>query len=232
MKMKGSSGLNLNNRKKQDVIPEASVQTHGLPLNWLAPVYDRICSTFGLGLAFRETTLRHAVLKPGERVLDVGCGTGVLTRLAAEVVGEKGHVIGIDPAPKMISIAKENATREKSRAGFRLSTIENLPFEDNSFDCVLSSFMIHHLSPDLKLTGLTEVYRVLRPGGRLLVVDIYLPVNLLWWIIAWVLYFSRFTRDHIAGRLPSYFKKAGFHQVETVGHSKGILTFWLAHKPN
>ena len=85
---------------------------------------------------------------------------------------------------------------------------------------------------DLKLTGLTQVYRVLKPGGRLLAVDIYRPVNLLWWIIAWVLYFSRFTRDHIAGRLPSYFRKAGFHQVETVGHSKGILTFWLAHKPN
>src|SRR4030067_786271 len=188
--MKESPGLNSSKRKKQEVIPEASVQTRGMPLNWLAPVYDRICSTFGLGLAFRETTLRYAVLKPGERVLDVGCGTGVLTRLAAGVVGEKGHVIGIDPATKMISIAKENAAIEKSRAGFRLSTIENLPFEDNSFDCVLSSFMIHHLPPYLNLAGLTEVYRVLRPGGCLLVVDIYRPVNLLWSIIAWASYFS------------------------------------------
>ena len=96
--MKESPGLNSSKRKKQEVIPEASVQTRGMPLNWLAPVYDRICSTFGLGLAFRETTLRHAALKPGERVLDVGCGTGVLTRLAAEVVGEKGQAVGIDPA--------------------------------------------------------------------------------------------------------------------------------------
>ena len=77
---------------------EPSPETDGMPLNWLAPVYDRLCSTFGLGLAFRETTLRHAALKPGERVLDVGCGTGVLTRLAAEVVGEKGQAVGIDPA--------------------------------------------------------------------------------------------------------------------------------------
>lgn len=218
-------------KTKGKVALESRSETHGMPLNWLAPVYDRICSTFGLGPAFRETTLRYAALKPGERVLDVGCGTGVLTRLAAEFVGKKGHAVGIDPATKMISIAKENATREKSRAGFRVATIENLPFEDNSFDCVLSSLMIHHLPPDLKLTGLTEVYRVLRPGGCLLAVDIYRPVNLLWWIIAWVLYFSRFTRDNIAGRLPSYFRKAGFHQVETVGHSKGILTFWLAQKP-
>jgi phosphoethanolamine N-methyltransferase len=164
--------------------------------------------------------------------LDVGCGTGVLTRLAAKVVGEKGQAVGIDPATKMISTAKENAAIEKSHAGFRVATIENLPFEDNSFDCALSSLMIHHLPPDLKLSGLTEVYRVLRPGGRLLVVDIYRPVNPLWWIIAWMLYFSKFTRDHIAGRLPSYFRKAGFQQVETVRDWKGILTFWLVHKPN
>ena len=230
--MKGSSGLKLSNRQKQEVLPEASVQTHGMPLNWLAPVYDRICLTFGLGLAFRKTTLRCAALKPGERVLDVGCGTGVLTRLVAEVVGEKGQAVGIDPATKMISIAKENAAIEKSRAEFRVAAIENLPFEDSSFDCVLSSLMIHHLPPDLKLTGLTEIYRVLKSGGRPLAVDIYRPVNLLWWIIVWVLYLTKFTRDHIAGRLPSYFRKAGFHQVETVGHWKGILTFWLAHKPN
>ncbi len=211
---------------------KGSSQTRGMPLNWLAPVYDRICSTFGLGLAFRETTLRYAALKPGERVLDVGCGTGVLTRLAAEVVGEKGKAVGIDPAPKMISIAIENAANERSQAEFRVAVIENLPFENDSFDCVLSSFMIHHLPPDLKLTGLTEVYRVLKPGGRLLSVDIYRPTNPLWWLIVWLLYLTKFTRDHIAGRLPSYFKKAGFHQVETVGHWKGILTFWLAHKPN
>ena len=146
---------------------KGSSQTRGMPLNWLAPVYDRICSTFGLGLAFRETTLRYAALKPGERVLDVGCGTGVLTRLAAKVVGEKGQVVGIDPAPKMISIAIENAAIERSQAEFRVAVIENLPFENDSFDCVLSSFMIHHLPPDLKLTGLTEVYRVLKPLCRI-----------------------------------------------------------------
>ena len=140
-----------------------------------------------------------------------------------EVVGKEGRAVGIDPATKMISIAKENDAIEKSRGEFRVATIENLPFEDNSIDCVLSSLMIHHLPPDLKLTGLTEVYRVLKPGGRLLVVDIYRPVNPLWWIIAWVLYFSRFTRDHIAGRLPYYFRKAGYGEVVGL---EGLLSLW------
>ena len=210
---------------------KGSSQTRGMPLNRLAPVYDKLCATFGLGRGFRDATLRYAALNPGERVLDVGCGTGVLTRLAAEAVGQEGRVVGIDAAPMMIDVARKNAALKKSRAEFRVATIENLPFEDSSFDCVLSSLMIHHLPPDLKLTGLTEIYRVLRPGGRLVAVDIYRPTNPLWWIVVWLLYLTKFTRDHIAGRLPSYFKKAGFHQVETVGHWKGILTFWLAYKP-
>lgn len=208
------------------------IQTRGLPLNWLAPFYDRVCRTFGLGRPFRERTLRHAALKPGELVLDVGCGTGVLTRLAAESLGKNGHVIGIDPAQRMISVARENAAIEKNQAEFRLSVIENLPFEDNSFDCVLSSFMIHHLPPDIKITGLTEVYRVLKPGGRLLVVDIYRPVKPVWWLIVWALYLSRFTRDNIAGRLPEYFRKAGFLHIENVDCWKGLVSFWLAVKPH
>ncbi|MCC6545367.1 MAG: methyltransferase domain-containing protein [Nitrospirae bacterium] len=207
--------------------------TRGMLLDWLAPIYDWGCPKIGIGPTFRNTTLRYAGLKAGEQVLDVGCGTGVLTRLAADVVGPTGQVIGIDPGPKMIAIARNNTAQERSRAEFRLDAIENLPFEDDRFDCVLSSFMIHHLPPDLKFKGLAEVYRVLKPGGRLLVVDISRPSNPLWWFFIWPLLFLRgpFTKDHFTGRLIGYFLEAGFYPVETVGHWAGIVSFWLAHKP-
>ncbi|MBI4714979.1 MAG: methyltransferase domain-containing protein [Nitrospirae bacterium] len=201
-----------------------------MPLDWLAPFYDRYCSKVGLGPKFREETLRHAALRPGERVLDVGCGTGVLTRLAARTVGSEGSVVGIDPYPKMIQIARENALAEGCDIEFKLAAIENLPFEENRFDCVLSSHMIHHLPPDLKLQGLGEVFRVLRPGGRLVVVDIAKPANPFWWVFVWPLLFWSFTQDHLRGRLDSYFRRVGFSRVETLGHWRGLLTFYLAYK--
>ena len=144
-------------------------------MRWQAPFYDAGCALIGLGRRFRQETLRHAALKPGEWVLDVGCGTGVLTRLAAEAVRPNGEVIGIDPAPRMIAVARRNAARAGDRAEFRLGVIERLPFDDGCFDMAFSSLMLHHLPPELKREGLREVYRVLRPGGRLVVVDLDRP---------------------------------------------------------
>lgn len=210
--------------------PEPAPHTGGTLLEWIAPVYDWYCPKIGLGQAFRKLTLRYAGVRAGEEVLDVGCGTGVLTRLAAEAVGRTGSATGIDPGPKMIGIARKNAALEGSRAEFKLAAIEDLPFGDNSFDCVLSSFMLHHLPPELKLKGLLEVHRVLKPGGRLLAVDIGRPTSILWWTIIWPLLLWSNTREQITAGLDGYFLRAGFGSVSTVGRWKGIFVFCLACK--
>lgn len=218
--------LGRNMEVQEGMIPH----TRGMPLNWAAPFYDWGCRKAGLGPRFRQETIRQAELKPGERVLDVGCGTGVLTRLAAEAVGTSGKATGIDPAPKMILRARKNASAERSSAEFRLAVIEDLPFEDNSFDCVLSSLMLHHLPPDLKPLGLGEVKRVLRPGGRLVLVDIGRPESRLWWPVVWPLLLWSFTKDQVSGRMSEFFEKAGFSKHERVGSWMKLLSFWVVFK--
>jgi ubiquinone/menaquinone biosynthesis C-methylase UbiE len=201
-----------------------------MTLNWLAPFYDTVCRFYGLGRSFREETLRHAALKPGERFLDVGCGTGVLTRLAAEMVGASGQALGIDPAPRMIAVARKNAAGN-SQAEFRIAAIERLPFESGSFDVAVASLMLHHLPPDLKLGGLREVYRVLKPGGRLIVVDLDRPANSLWWLLAWPLLMMPMTASNLRGEIPSYLRDAKFDPVHAQGRRMQLLTFWQATKP-
>ena len=120
--------------------------------------------------AIREKLVELAAPAPGERVLDVGCGTGTLAIALKSRVGA-GEVSGIDASPEMIEVARGKAARAGAEVAFQVSPIEALPFPDASFDLVTSSLMLHHLPDDLKRRGLEQVRRVLRPGGRLMAVD-------------------------------------------------------------
>ncbi len=119
----------------------------------------------------RRKVLDLAGVGTGSRLLDVGCGTGTLAIEAARLAGPTGLVAGIDPAPRQI----ERAWAKQRRAGcdidFRVGVIQALPFEDQHFDAVTSTLMMHHLPGELISEGLAEAHRVLRPNGLLVVAD-------------------------------------------------------------
>jgi ubiquinone/menaquinone biosynthesis C-methylase UbiE len=152
--------------------PKPAPQTDGQVISWPL-LYELILLlvTRGKEKDFRRFVADLVELRPGETVLDVGCGTGTQALIAKEAVGAAGRVCGIEPSLKMIAYARRKAARRGLVVDLQPGVIEQLDYPDQSFEVIFCLIVMHHLPDETKLQGLKEMARVLKPGGRLLVVD-------------------------------------------------------------
>ncbi len=216
-----------------DHAPAAGVKAVAEAFGYTAEQLAAIPATANMGLSCGNPTAM-AGLKPGETVLDLGCGAGLDVFLAAPRVGPGGKAIGIDMTPAMIQRARENARhgpdgRPYENVEFHLAAIDQMPLPDGSVDCVISNCVIN-LAPD-KPAVFREVMRVLKPGGRLAVSDIALkkelPEDLAKSVAAWV--------GCIAGAVSieeyhSQLRAAGFKHVEVVDSGVDLNAYGAAGK--
>lgn len=202
-------------------------QTRGVSLDHLSDYYDVL--TPAERSEIRRKQIDLIGLEEGERVLEVGCGTGVLSFLSKLAVGESGEVAGIDIAPKMVSRAEEKAKKANLDISFEVGSVDELPYADGSFDVVISSLMFHHLPMEIKRKGLGEIGRVLKDDGRFFLCDFCSPHPLTIIPMYLMMIWRPYTRYQLFGKLPELVRESGFETIRLL--KKGLfLEYYLIEK--
>ena len=195
---------------------------------WLS-LYDPLTRLLGAQAALREL-LSRTELRPGLRILDIGCGTGTLATMV-KLQQPQVDVVGLDPDPKALQRAKRKAEHAGAAVDFVLGFADAIPFPDASFDRVMSSFMLHHLTLDGKRAALADVARVLKPGGTLHVVDFVSAGDRPRGVFARMLHADDHLTDSGAGRTVALLERAGFTGATEVGARRtlfGPVSFYRA----
>ena|SRR5687768_6032184 len=187
----------------------------------LLPFYDGLTKLMGVDRARRQL-LDQADVRPSFRVLDVGCGTGTLAVLTKRR-DPSVQVFGLDPDFKALARAKRKAERAKVAIQFDHGFADALPYPDASFDRVLSSMMFHHLRGTEKTGMLREVRRVLRPGGRLEMLDFAGPETADG-LATRILHSHQLLKDNSEGHVVSLFEAAGLADPRRV--TRGRILIW------
>jgi ubiquinone/menaquinone biosynthesis C-methylase UbiE len=185
--------------------------------DWLLPFYDPLQRWILRERVYKTRLVQQAEIAPGQRVLDLGCGTATLT-LLLERLQPGARVHGLDGDPKALRLARRKRAAAGSRIPLVLGLADRLPFADRCFDRVVSSLVFHHLTREEKLRALREVWRVLRPGGSLHVVDLGRPASRLGRLLVRAGRRGERLGPHLEGRFPELVGEAGFSGAQECGH--------------
>ncbi|MDQ3375152.1 MAG: class I SAM-dependent methyltransferase [Acidobacteriota bacterium] len=203
-----------------------------LSYDWLTPFYDTAVRLTTREKVFKKALVEQAKIKANHRVLDLACGTGTLTILIKNTQPQ-AKVVGIDGDARILEIAKTKAKQSDVEIQFDEGMSVDLPYEDESFDSVVSSLFFHHLTRENKLKTLREVKRILKPNGEFHIADWGLPANLLMKGSSYLIQLldgSETTADSFSGLLPKFMADAGFDMVEETNNFNSLFGTIRLHK--
>ncbi len=201
--------------------------TAGRTLDHVAAVYDWLSPlmTFGQERRIGRRALDLLPLSGNERVLDVGCGTGLLTLDLASRLCQGGQAVGLDAAPRMLAVARRKAAG-LDNVQFDAAVAESLPYPTASFDHAVSAMFFHHINRELKRRAVSELHRVVKPGGHIVIVDVDMPCTPFGTVCAWSGYWlfrQSEIRENIRGELRTAIAEAGFAHWRHVRTNQGYI---------
>ncbi len=203
--------------------------TEALTLGFLTRWYDLSINLFAFVKTYYSRIANYLNPKDSDRILDLGTGTANLA-ISIKRKHPRVRIVGVDPDEKILNIAKKKIRKENLDIKLERGLAQKLPFDDNYFDFVVSSFVIHHIPRPFKEKAFTEIKRVLKNGGTVLIVDFGQPKNIVSRFVSFI--FSLF-EDIGPAREGFIFKtliKQGFKNVEEVESSWGMISFYKAKK--
>lgn len=186
-----------------------------LGYRWLTPLYDPVVRWTTRERAVKAALIEQVRLQPGERALDLACGSATLT-IAAKQKTPAADIVGVDGDEGILGQARRKAGQAGVGLSFDRALSHELPYPDGAFDVVMSSLFFHHLTRTAKLATLREVHRVLKPGGRLHIADwggASNPLMRAAFFLVQLLDGFETTADNVAGRMPALIAEAGFVDV-------------------
>ena len=193
-----------------------------LSFRWLTPLYDPLLKWGMREETFKRRLIQRANIQPHQRALDLGCGTGTLTVMLKQSAPE-AHIAGVDGDEEVLAIAKTKAKHARVDVTWDYGLAYDLPYPDNSFDVVVSSLVIHHLTSADKVRAFQEVRRILRPDGWFHILDFGRPFSPLTRIQGAIMKNLEEAADNFGGRILPMLKEAGFDSASEAEHMTTIF---------